>query len=82
MAATYSCLNDCIYEREGRPGAQYCFARGDLQVWPLSNWLSVRPTVRLFVQPSICPSIVNLFILLFICLSSCPSVCLAVHRSV
>jgi len=32
VAAAYSCLNDCVYQREGRPGAQYCFARGDLQV--------------------------------------------------
>merc|ERR1712123_328135 len=28
----YNCLNDCVYQMEGRPGAKFCFAMGDQEV--------------------------------------------------
>merc|ERR1712123_103103 len=28
----YNCLNDCVYQMEGRPEAKFCFAMGDQQV--------------------------------------------------
>merc|ERR1712106_1297179 len=28
----YNCLNDCVYQMEGRPEAKFCFAMGDQKV--------------------------------------------------
>jgi hypothetical protein len=28
----YNCDSDCVYQKDGEPGMQYCFATGDMEV--------------------------------------------------